>query len=146
VSLRVTDDDGAFANNVVISVSDVAPTVALSGAATVPEGSPYLLAIGAITDPGADTVAQYRVHWGDGTPIETLTAAAVAAAGGNVAHPYQDGPATRRVSVDLVDEDGTHAGTGGLDVAVQNVAPVITSLSPSAHARRRRHPHTRRQF
>ena len=133
VSLRVTDDDGAFASDVVvISVSDVAPAVALSGAATVPEGSPYLLTIGAVADPGADTVAQYRVHWGDGTPIETLTAAAVAAAGGNVTHTYQDGPATRSISVDLVDEDGTHAGAGDLNVAVQNVTPVITSLSPSA--------------
>ena len=148
VNLRVTDDDGAVANDVVVvSVSDVAPTVALSGAASVPEGSPYLLTIGPVVDPGADTVTQYRLHWGDGTPIETVTATALAAAGSHLTHIYQNGPAARSISVELVDEDGTHAGAGSLNVAVQNVTPVITSsVSQRNHACRRRHPHARRQF
>ena len=30
------------------------------------EGSVYTLTLGAVTDPGTDTVTSYVVHWGDG--------------------------------------------------------------------------------
>jgi hypothetical protein len=73
VTLSVTDDDGATVNDdVVITVSDAAPTVVLHGDATVPVGSHYVLTIGPIADPGADAVMEYRVSWGDGTPIKTV--------------------------------------------------------------------------
>jgi hypothetical protein len=45
----------------------VAPTIAISGAASVNEGSAYSLTLGAVTDPGTDTVSSYIVHWGDGS-------------------------------------------------------------------------------
>ena len=48
-------------------VSNVAPTIAISGPANANEGSAYSLTLGAVTDPGADTVASYIVHWGDGS-------------------------------------------------------------------------------
>ena len=47
-------------------VDNVAPTIAISGAANVNEGSAYTLTLGAVTDPGTDTVSSYIVHWGDG--------------------------------------------------------------------------------
>ena len=46
--------------------NNVAPTIAISGAANVNEGSAYSLTLGAVTDPGTDTVTSYIVHWGDG--------------------------------------------------------------------------------
>ena len=48
------------------AVDNVAPTIAISGAANVDEGSAYSLTLGAVTDPGTDTVSSYIVHWGDG--------------------------------------------------------------------------------
>ena len=48
------------------TVNNVAPSIAISGAASVNEGSPYSLTLGAVTDPGTDTVTSYVVHWGDG--------------------------------------------------------------------------------
>ena len=33
----------------------------------VNEGSLYTLTLGAVTDPGTDTVTDYVVHWGDGS-------------------------------------------------------------------------------
>ena len=51
--------------------NNVAPTIAISGAANVDEGSSYSLTLGAVTDPGTDTVYNYVVHWGDGTPTPT---------------------------------------------------------------------------
>ena len=49
-----------------MTVDNVAPSIAISGAATVNEGSAYSLTLGAVTDPGTDTVTSYVVHWGDG--------------------------------------------------------------------------------
>jgi PKD repeat protein len=54
-----------------ISVADVAPSYALSGASTVRAGAQYRLDI-TVTDPGRDTVQSWLVNWGDGSPVETL--------------------------------------------------------------------------
>ena len=67
-----------------ISVVNVPPTIALSGDTHVAEGSPFTLNLGAMTDPGADTVSQYIVHWGDGTS-DTYSH------GGPVTHTYANG-------------------------------------------------------
>ena len=56
------------------SMVNVAPTIAISGAGSVNEGSVYSLSLGAITDPGTDTVTSYIVHWGDGNSDTYSTA------------------------------------------------------------------------
>ena len=83
------------------------------------EGSAYSLTLGAVTDPGTDTVSSYVVHWGDGN-TDTYTTA------GAKSHTYADGPATHSITVDLVDEDGTFLNrANALSVTVNNVAPSI---------------------
>ncbi len=64
------------------------------------EGSVYTLNLGAVTDPGTDTVTSYVVHWGDGATSTYATA-------GDKTHTYADGANNRAITVDLVDEDGT---------------------------------------
>src|SRR5262249_7348119 len=64
------------------------------------EGATYTLTLGKVSDPGADTVSQYIVHWGDGNS-NTYTS------GGAQTHTYT-GLGSRAITVDLVDEDGTH--------------------------------------
>ena len=126
VFLVVTDDDsGSHTTSVEITVTNVAPTIAPSGAATTPEGSIYSLNLGDVTDPGDDTVQSYTVHWGDGLQ-DTYPAAAVDGSSGVVTHEYDDGTVTRTITVDLVDEDGTFTGAGGTSVQVLNVAPTVT--------------------
>src|SRR5207247_3284490 len=67
VSVTVTDKDGASdTKSFSVHVDNVAPTIAISGAASVNERSTYSLTLGAVTDPGQDTVSNYLVHWGDG--------------------------------------------------------------------------------
>ena len=66
-------------NRVVNSTSSVlveieTPTIALSGAASIDEGGLYTLTLGTIGDPGADTLAEWRVTWGDGSLEETYFA------------------------------------------------------------------------
>ncbi|MFC1766679.1 PKD domain-containing protein, partial [Planctomycetota bacterium] len=126
VAVRVTDDDGSTdIATLDVVVNNVAPTIALSGDATVDEGAIYTLTLGTVTDPGDDTVSQYLVHWGDGEN-DTYTDS------GPVTHTYTDGPMSYVITCDLADEDGTHIGAGSLDLSVNNVAPEITQVTSSA--------------
>src|SRR5581483_4966564 len=62
VALRVRDNRGATAlDTAAVTITDVPPTITLSGAATVNEGTPYALTLGAVTDPGQDTVTGYLI-------------------------------------------------------------------------------------
>ncbi|MGE3310634.1 MAG: Ig-like domain-containing protein [Limisphaerales bacterium] len=98
-----------------VQVVDVPPRIVLEGDRTVSEGSPYVLTLGRIFDPGQDTVHEYVVHWGDGSENAYLS-------GGEVSHVYADGPADRTITVDLVDEDGVH-----LDADIKAGADVLTA-------------------
>lgn len=101
-----------------LNVNNVAPTIALTGAATVPNGTPYTLNLGAITDPGTDTVTAFSINWGDGN-TENFT--------GNPAntskpHTYASTGA-KTITVTLTDEDGTFTG-GTKAITVENTPPV----------------------
>ena len=130
VALRVIDDGGlrSATGTAIVNIANVAPTIALSGDANVAEGSVYRLTLGPVTDPGQDAVAEYRVRWGDGQ----LSAYSVP---GVVEHTYDDGTIDRRIQVDLVDDDGTHAGAGTLTVTVNNVPPTVTVQGPAIAVR-----------
>ncbi|WP_300435322.1 PKD domain-containing protein, partial [Zoogloea sp.] len=134
ITVRVFDEDGEhIAASHSVSVTDVAPTASLTGAATTPEGSAYALGIGAILDPGADTVSEYRIVWGDETTpgsYQTISAAQLALNGGVVSHTYADGAASYSVQVSAQNEEGLFAlGTKAVDVL--NVAPTASLSGPA---------------
>ncbi|MCA9066331.1 MAG: hypothetical protein KDA96_24860, partial [Planctomycetaceae bacterium] len=114
-----------------LTVTNVAPSIALNGSGETAEGSVYSLELGAITDPGDDTVTSIVVNWGDGTSNTYTTP-------GIVTHLYADGvspqneqsPVVTTISVNLTDEDGVHANAGVLDVVVRNVAPTASAGGP----------------
>ena len=122
VTVDLVDEDGTFldqANAHSVHIVNVAPTIAISGAANVNEGSLYTLNLGAVTDPGTDTVSDYIVHWGDGGS-DTYSS------NGDKTHTYADGADDHNVTVDLVDEDGTFLDQANAhSVHVSNVAPTI---------------------
>ena len=72
VRAEASGDGGAllFATSTRVTVRNVSPTLALTGAGTVAEGAAYRLELGAITDPGDDTVTRWIVDWGDGTNFD----------------------------------------------------------------------------
>jgi hypothetical protein len=116
-----TDDNGLTATaTFTLTVNNVAPTIAISGASSVNKGAVYTLTLGDATDPADDTVTQYIVHRGDGTS-DTYTT------GGAKTHVYADG-GTYAITVDLLDEDGTHTNrANALSVNVTvNGAPTLT--------------------
>lgn len=120
IALRVTDNLGAIGIATMhVQITNVAPTIALSGNPNVNEGSLYTLTLGTVTDQGADTISQYIVDWGDGSAVESFPTQ------GNKTHTYaDDGPQPiKTIKVSLVDEDATHAEVATLDVNVRNVKP-----------------------
>lgn len=117
-----------------LTVRNLAPSTVPGGAAAVAEGANFTLALAAPTDPGEDVVGQYRINWGDGTPVQVVDAPPATAEGFvpalTVDHVFADGDGDRVVAVSLVDEDGTHANDVTLDVRVDNVAPSILLGGP----------------
>lgn len=55
-----------------ISVSNVIPTLTISGSSQNNLGQAYVLSLSS-SDPGQDTIAGWWIDWGDGSPIEQLT-------------------------------------------------------------------------
>jgi uncharacterized repeat protein (TIGR01451 family) len=107
-------------DTVSIVVENVPPTIALQGGESIVEGSTYTLTLGAITDPGNDTVTHQHVHWGDDhTDIYATT--------GDITHTYKDGDANHTITVDLVDEDGTHIAAGTRQITVTNAIPIVAA-------------------
>src|SRR5205823_6588421 len=102
ITSALADDDDTFPdrpNAHTVHVNNVAPSITISGAASVNEGSTYSLTLGAVSDPGTDTVSGYIVHWGDGNS-DSYTR------NGAKTHTYADGPSSQAVTVDLDDGSG----------------------------------------
>jgi uncharacterized delta-60 repeat protein len=120
ISASATDEDGAFVagNSVAVMVTNVAPTVSISGDADVNEGSTYTLNLSS-NDPGADTIISWTINWGDSIEV-------VSGNPSSATHTYADGDASYVISADATDEDGTFAASGTVSVAVHNVAPSLT--------------------
>ncbi len=119
ISATATDEDGTYsANSVSVTVNDVAPSLAISGAADTDEGSPYTLNLSSF-DPGADTISSWAINWGDTTQIVSGNPA-------SLTHTYADGDASYTISADATNEDGTFVAGNTVSVAVHNVAPTLT--------------------
>ena len=113
-----------------VHVNNVAPSIAISGAANVNEGSAYSLTLGAVTDPGTDTVSSYVVHWGDGSDDTYAT-------NGAKSHTYADG-AARPPDHGRPGRRGRHLPrpANALSVHVNNVAPSIAISGATERQRR----------
>jgi sugar lactone lactonase YvrE len=124
VTITATDNDIpnlSSTTTFTLNVDNVAPTIALTGNATVPNGTAYLLNLGAVTDPGTDTVSAFSINWGDGS-TENFSGNPASTA---KVHTYTTLGA-KTITVTLTDEDGTFTG-GNRSVTVENAAPVAGS-------------------
>ena len=108
---------GSANDTLPITVSNVAPTATLTGGdATV--DALYTVNIGSVTDPGADTISNFRVHWGDGSFDDYATA-------GDKTHTYTAASASLDITLDITDEDGTHVAVDTLTIAVNAAITVL---------------------
>ncbi len=124
VTLSSAEISPVSSDPLTILVQNIAPVIALSGSGSATVGQPYTLHLGAITDPGQDTVSQWIVDWGDGAK-ESF------ASGGDVSHVYS-APGSYTIRVSLVDEDGQHDGAGVKAVSVANV--LTATVTPTGTA------------
>jgi uncharacterized delta-60 repeat protein len=123
ISATVTTSTGTFpvGNTVAVTVQNVAPTLAISGASDVNEGASYTLNLSSF-DPGPDTITSWSINWGDG--IEVVTGNPT-----SVIHSYADGDASYTISATATDEDGTFAAGNTVNVDVDNVDPSLTVVN-----------------
>lgn len=137
--LSFAADDGNAVRSVTVSVSDgqlvtqrsfnvrianVAPTLTVTGAASVPGGQPCTLQLGA-SDPGRDTISQWVIDWGDGR-VDTLAGNATQAS-----HTYARTGGNFSIRATATDEDGSYAAAP-LDVAVQPDLLKVSSMTSTA--------------
>ncbi|HWQ84920.1 MAG TPA: PKD domain-containing protein [Anaerolineales bacterium] len=123
VEISVSDGATSLGDVAVLTVNNVVPTVALTGAASVVEGASYTLTIGPKVDPGADTLSACQLDWGDGSPLQDC----LGALGGTRTHVFGDGPASHTVRIHLTDEDGNYQDVDTLPVSVTNASPVAVN-------------------
>jgi hypothetical protein len=123
-TISATATDGtttvSAGNTVNVTVNNVPPALTISGLTSVNEGSLFTLNLSS-SDPGADTISQWTINWGDGTATQTVT--------GNppsVTHTFADGNVIRTIIATATDEDGTFAASSTFAVIVNNVAPTLT--------------------
>ena len=117
VSLQVTDSIGQTSTDTAtVSITNVAPSLIISGAGIVNEASTYTLNLSG-SDPGQDTIASWSINWGDGN-IQSVSGNP-----GSVTHVYADN-GSYTISASATDEDGTwSANTKALSVL--NVTPTL---------------------
>jgi uncharacterized delta-60 repeat protein len=132
LTVELVDEDGVHpVGTRTVQVSDVRPLISIGGNAPV-EGEPWVLDLGAVIDPGADTATQVNIDWGDLTG--DVHAARPNVPIGLVSHTYADGPATHHVTVEVVDEEATHFMDSWFAV-VSNQAPVASVTGPAVGVR-----------
>lgn len=125
--VKIADSTGASANSstAIITVNHVNPTLALSGAASVNEGSTYTLNLSG-TEIGTDSIGSWTINWGDGSGLQILAGNPSA-----VSHVYAEGPNDYTVSATATDDFGTYAANNTVAVTVNHVAPML-SISGAA--------------
>ena len=110
ITVDLVDEDGTFldrANALSVHVNNVAPSIAISGNASVNEGSAYSLTLGRGHRPGHRHGARATSSTGATAASDTYSYERR-----RRAHTYADGPNDYAITVDLVDEDGTFLDRG----------------------------------
>ena len=102
VALRVFDGTNYSAVvQQVLSVTNSAPVLTVTGANNAVSGSDYTLNLQAV-DPGNDTISGWVINWGDGH-VQTVAGNVT-----SVTHAYTTAGLTNSITVSATDEDGTY--------------------------------------
>ncbi len=106
-------------------VPRAAPTLTLTGAASVNEGAVYALGLSAVGGANSDPIGSWIIFWGDGSN-DTVSGAIASAT-----HVYASGPATYTIKAIAKGADATYFATPKL-VLVNHLAPTVSISGPSA--------------
>ena len=126
VSVQVKDSTNALSTTAtqVVTISNVAPTVTLSGTAAANEGSQHIFDF-LTSDPGQDTFSLVSVSCGaNGSQVGTTTFNTTNGAGSFVCL-FPDGPASTIVSAQVKDSDNANSNIPTQTVTVANLKPTV---------------------
>jgi hypothetical protein len=130
--VTIEADDGSSINNVgsdthQVTVNNVAPTVVISGATSVDEGSAEVAYSFTVSDPGQDgfTVTGDPSCGTGGAYVPASLG--TTATGGSFKCTFPDGPASPLLSITV--NDGDDAGSDTHQVTVNNVAPTVSAAA-----------------
>jgi large repetitive protein len=128
VSVEVSDGTVSDTDSIDVDVTNVAPTVAITGGPTEVDESATAehTFTFAVDDPGTDTFSVLAGYPTCGLEGQLVAGSlATTAAGGTFECRFPDGPATSLVAVKVEDSDGAESNEATSSVAVDNVAPTI---------------------
>jgi hypothetical protein len=122
-TVRVSDASGAGAErSFSVAVANVPPDLGLMGPAQAVQGQAYTVQLGH-QDPGADTLTEWLIDWGDGTH------SVVAGNASQASHVYEQHLGATRIQLGAQDEDGLWSGPA-LDILVVANPLQVLSFSP----------------
>jgi hypothetical protein len=134
INATATDEDGPHtANPVSVHVTNVPPSISISGAATATEGVSYTLNLHETDntpDAAIDVPTSWSINWGDGMmgfPDITY----VSGNPSSVTHVYADGPSSATISATATNDDGTFA-SNSVPITILNAPPTVTISGPSS--------------
>lgn len=126
ISARATNSEGSSTAYAQVQITNVAASVALGGTtASAQVGQAYTVNFSS-SDPGDDGVLEWRLDWGDGSPVEAPGSTAYAAT-----HVYAE-PGNYVVRLAVVDEDtvGEPAYAASLQVTASVAASQVLAGGP----------------
>ena len=126
IHAAATDQTGTYraGNTITVEVNHVPPTLSISGASNVNEGSTYTLDLS-----GTDThkITHWTINWGDGSAPQI-----VAGNPKSVTHVYLNGPANDVINATATDNVGTFTAGDTVAVTVNYVAPSFSISGPTS--------------
>lgn len=129
VSVETTAGGTPIASTAIsITVSGVAPTLALNGSSVGARGQSIALNLSAISPSSVDQAAgfSYIINWGDGTPADTLTAGSTL----TLNHVYQH-TGVYTITATSTDDDGLTSRAATTSIAISPVAIEPDPLNPA---------------
>ncbi|MBD2365415.1 3-carboxy-cis,cis-muconate lactonizing protein, partial [Anabaena minutissima FACHB-250] len=123
IGVRATNADDLSSNALTtLLIVNTPPTIQVSGVNEIAVGSTYTINFSA-SDPGEDRVFEWRIDWGDGTPMEILGSNTTSAT-----HIYTN-PGKAQIIVGAVDEDSAPNATFA---APKNISITVSANQVSA--------------
>jgi hypothetical protein len=126
VNLRILDPLGVMQATLpaTINVTNVAPTLTISGYNSVVKNTTYTLSLSA-SDPGPDTISKWVITWGDGTAAQTINGNPLSAS-----HTFASA-GSFNVTATATDEDGTYSSNAKVvtvNASGPNPVPAVPAM------------------
>ena len=127
IQATIRTDDGVYTATRSVTVANVEPVLQVAGKSSIAEGDRYTLYLLA-SDPGADTISNWTVNWGDDSQVT------VAGSAKTISHLYADN-GNYSIMVTATDEDSGEGQPYQASQVAWLDRPVYSTSMPAAAPR-----------